>query len=603
MRFRSILGVAFCLRILSAQSAPFDLTTVPTRDAPQSLVVGDFNGDTKPDLAVTTVDNTGAGTVEILLGNGDGTFRSAAVISVGAKATRIVKADFNGDGKLDLAVLVGDGGDVVILLGNGDGSFRAPIDSGASSPTGLAVGDVNGDGKPDLVLGPYTYTTSCAIAVMTGNGDGTFQGPVLTTIDLLARLQLLVADVNGDGYADVFVTGWSTANGQMFGQFLGSSGGLGPATWSKYRYPFLFGTWIAAQDFNGNGKTDVAALDLLDYPEAGRFSVAAFLDGSLEATGSSANIPEDSFRGRQYQSMTAADIDGDGHPDLLITDVFGNLFLLLGQGDGTFQMPPPVRTIYTGASPAFVDRYGSLSVGDFRGTGKPDVVMALAGMRVVVLKNSVGALPVISPIVGPGIPGSIISVYGDGLAYASGTTQGGTSILPNSVPDTLYGLTIQADGIDAPLLYASPTQANIQLPWELAGKTETTLRVTRNGVSLSIRVPLATYSPFLFAVVPASGNCLSIYATGLGAVNRGSPPRTGEATPEGFLYQTMTTPVVMLGGEPADVVFSGLAPDLVGVYQINVRVPAKAAFASGSSVPVMLSIGGATSNTIKVAVP
>src|ERR1700735_5443414 len=103
---RNYLRLPSALALLSsallAQSLSFDLATVPTSAPPQSLVVGDFNRDGKPDLAVT--ENS---SVEILLGNGDGTFRSAHVIPLGAPATRIVKADFNGDGKLDLAVSAG----------------------------------------------------------------------------------------------------------------------------------------------------------------------------------------------------------------------------------------------------------------------------------------------------------------------------------------------------------------------------------------------------------------------------------------------------------------------------------------------------------------
>jgi hypothetical protein len=124
--------LAGCL-LGAAQPLTFDLTTVPTNITPQSLVAGDFNHDGKPDLAVTGKE----GSVAILLGNGDGTFRSGQTIPVGAPATRIVKADFNHDGNLDLAVSVGSNGQVVVLLGNADGTFQAPIDSGMRAPTGV----------------------------------------------------------------------------------------------------------------------------------------------------------------------------------------------------------------------------------------------------------------------------------------------------------------------------------------------------------------------------------------------------------------------------------------------------------------------------------
>ena len=129
-----------------------------------------------------TSRSPGLRSVEILLGNGDGSFRSVHIISLGAPATRIVKADFNLDGKLDLGVEIGNFGHVVVLLGNGDGSFQSPVDVGAQGPgeipapdiPWLAVGDVNGDGKPDLILGPYAYSSFSQINVMLGKGDGTF---------------------------------------------------------------------------------------------------------------------------------------------------------------------------------------------------------------------------------------------------------------------------------------------------------------------------------------------------------------------------------------------------------------------------------------------
>ncbi|MEI9976363.1 MAG: VCBS repeat-containing protein [Ignavibacteriota bacterium] len=126
MSLRVSIAAVLSATALAGQVPSLDLTTVPTKITPQSLVVGDFNHDGKPDLAVTGSADNGAGSVEILLNNGDATFHPAAVINVGEAASRIAAADFNRDGKLDLAVSVGFTGQVSILLGNGDGSFQAP---------------------------------------------------------------------------------------------------------------------------------------------------------------------------------------------------------------------------------------------------------------------------------------------------------------------------------------------------------------------------------------------------------------------------------------------------------------------------------------------
>jgi uncharacterized protein (TIGR03437 family) len=631
---------------LYAQMPSLDLKTIPTKTTPESLVVGDFNGDGKPDLAVSGDDSAGKGTVEILLGNGDGTFRSASVIEVGAPATRIAKADFNNDGKLDLAVSVGNNGHVMILLGNGDGTFQTPMDSGASTPSGqlsalipgMAVGDVNGDGKPDLVLGPYTFTSTSSVAVMLGNGDGTFSSPVNSSLDRIDIPKSVVADLNGDGRADMFVSGWSTSDGQRYGRLLGNADGSMTIAWSTYTYPFSFGSILTVHDVNGNGKPDVIAIDYLDYPVPGRLTFWGFLDGSLSATACAVEyIPEDSEAGLDYVSMTAGDVNGDGKQDLLVTDPRGNLLIMLGDGLGTFGGPPqdppasPSPTIYTGASSQYTDHWGSVTTADFRGVGKQDVVMALAGKSVALLLNG-GESPVVSSLnnaaslaATPAVPGSLMTAFGSGLAYGSGTTQPGSGP-GNGAAATLFGLTMQIDGTDAPLLYASPTQANIQIPWEISGQTQATLLTTRNGVTQSMTIPLATYAPGLFTTngdgtgqaaalivatppviaAPAgsfpgsrpihAGEYLSLYGTGLGAVN--SPQATN--TLAYCCDSTPTTPVVTIGGATATVQFSGLAPGLLGVYQVNILIPANAP--TGSAVPVVLDIGGVASNTVTIAI-
>ena len=139
--------------------------------------VGDFNGDGKVDLAVTNAtDNK----VSILLGNGDGTFQPQATYDVGGQPGPIAVGDFNGDGKLDLAVGNLTGQTISVLIGNGDGTFQPQVTYSTSGvmPISIAVGDFNGDGKLDIVIADYPYST---VQIMIGNGDGTFQPGLAST--------------------------------------------------------------------------------------------------------------------------------------------------------------------------------------------------------------------------------------------------------------------------------------------------------------------------------------------------------------------------------------------------------------------------------------
>src|SRR5207248_5207969 len=140
---------------------------------------GDLNGDGKLDLAVTNYGSFWAfgsmpdNTVTILLGNGDGTFTAAAgsPVSVGTDPTAVVVADFNGDGKLDLAVVNGSDQTVSILLGRGDGTFTVVSAAPAANAFALATGDFNQDGNLDLAV---SNSGTAAITILLGNGDGTF---------------------------------------------------------------------------------------------------------------------------------------------------------------------------------------------------------------------------------------------------------------------------------------------------------------------------------------------------------------------------------------------------------------------------------------------
>jgi len=176
--FCLLLFMAFCGMFASnasAQKYVFGRADFPTGIGPLSAIVADFNGDGKPDVAVV---NSGENTVSILLGKGDGTFAPKQDFATGTDPVSVVTGDFNHDGKLDLAIANNYDLTVSILLGNGDGTFE----SGAVLPTQnppqrLITGDFNGDGKLDLATvnsTDVTGTSNNSVSILLGHGDGTF---------------------------------------------------------------------------------------------------------------------------------------------------------------------------------------------------------------------------------------------------------------------------------------------------------------------------------------------------------------------------------------------------------------------------------------------
>src|SRR5262249_45535990 len=141
--------------------------------SPRWVAVADLNGDGKADLAVAN-HSSSSNPVSVLLGNGDGSFGGQQTVAADGLPTTVAVADFNWDALPGPAVACPGNGEttVIVLLGHGDGSFQAPSRFGAGqSPTALAVADLNGDGKADLAV---TYAVDNAVRVFQGNGDGTF---------------------------------------------------------------------------------------------------------------------------------------------------------------------------------------------------------------------------------------------------------------------------------------------------------------------------------------------------------------------------------------------------------------------------------------------
>ena len=237
--------------------------------AATNLAVGDFNGDGKPDLALLTSNR-----LQILPGNGDGTFGTPVATRLNSTGAWLAVGDFNGDGKLDVAIANPStpgnmDGTVAVLLGHGDGTFgpaqSVPISYGAGiGPFFVTTADLNGDGKLDLVaLTGVSGTYSGGVAVLAGNGDGTFQTPLIYPVPLaFGTSTIAAADLNGDKIADLILPG-----GYLLGQ--------GDGTFQPYATAPIGPQAIA--DFNGDGKTDFAAIEDL--------GVAVTLNLSPAATG------------------------------------------------------------------------------------------------------------------------------------------------------------------------------------------------------------------------------------------------------------------------------------------------------------------------------
>jgi uncharacterized protein (TIGR03437 family) len=226
----------------------------------------------------------------------------------------------------------------------------------------------------------------------------------------------------------------------------------------------------------------------------------------------------------------------------------------------------------------------------------------------------------------PLAPGTIAAIFGTNL-------DDGTIQLSNSVGSdgrlltTLAGATVTFNGVPAPVFAASPGQINVQIPYELAGVNSASVQVAVDGHASDLQaVPMGPFSPGIFTITSSGqgavliantstvvaptgsipgldtrparrGDFITIFCTGLGAVT--DPPQTGAPSSGTTLSNTTTTPQVSVGAVPATVIFSGLAPGFIGLYQVNVQIPDAAPV--GDSVPLTLSIGGIQANPLGAA--
>jgi uncharacterized repeat protein (TIGR01451 family) len=332
------LAMAFVLLVLPAYPARSGAvevsagTTYPVGSNPSAAVVADFNSDGKMDIAVANRDGNN---VSILLGIGDGKFQSAMNFDAGNSPSAVALGDFDGDGKIDLAVFQpadldkGLVGSANILLGNGNGTFQAPKTLPLTEPSfEMVVADFNSDRKSDIAFSNLDPTTNnLTMSIFLGKIDGTFQAAKNSSVPTGFNGSFGVADFNGDAKPDLAI---------------GVAGGIA----------VLFG--------NGDG---------------------TFRQGSTATTADTFNVG----------SIQVADLNSDGKLDLLVwsTASFHSLdkegpsssttrvSFFKGNGNGTFQPEQVVTTATVDKINVFAPPTGSsvsqAFLGDFNGDGKPDV--------------------------------------------------------------------------------------------------------------------------------------------------------------------------------------------------------------------------------------
>lgn len=354
--------------LLGDGKGSFQTTYTSHPETPATLAVGDFNGDGKLDLATGSALGLPS-TVSILLGVGDGTFKQPSYAGFPGSSPAIAIGDFNNDGYPDIATADTQDNRVLIKLGNGDGSLESlatlplPIAAGIG---GSASADFNGDGKLDVAVTQFNQNSlgiTGFISVLPGNADGTFGSPISTQVPTIGISKLVAGDFNGDGKQDI-ATSTIPATGGISVVLGNGDGSFGTAVTNPAN---VNGTvqYMIGGNFNNDGKADLAVLSLGSSNAFSPLNVLLSNGDGTFTTKLVQNVTDIAT------GLTSGDFNHDGNMDLAVLDPQGavnpDVLVFLGHGDGTFDPPVSYST-----STLFAN---DITTADFNGDGKADLAV------------------------------------------------------------------------------------------------------------------------------------------------------------------------------------------------------------------------------------
>ncbi|HXD83736.1 MAG TPA: FG-GAP-like repeat-containing protein [Rudaea sp.] len=353
--------------------------TYAAGSGPFSVAAADMNGDGKPDMVVANVNGN---TVSVLLNTtapptAPPNFATQQTFAAGSSPLSVIAADVNGDGKLDLVAANQTANSVSVLLNTTVAGAIMPSFSAqntfatGSTPNSIAIGDLNGDGKPDLVV---TNSGGATVSVLLNNTTPGATTPIFATQQTFATgnnpHSVAIADINGDGKPDLIVTNRGDSTVSVLLNTT-PSGAATPTFSAQVTFPTGTGLRsVAAVDINGDGSPDLIVANQNDD------TVSVLLNTTPSGAATPSFGPQQTFStgtGTGPRSVTAADINGDGKPDLIVANqTNGTVAVLLNTttAGATTASFVPKQPFATGANPL------SVISSDVNGDGKPDLVVA-----------------------------------------------------------------------------------------------------------------------------------------------------------------------------------------------------------------------------------